>query len=99
MHIDSLELTGALYAFKSFTKDAHGLSVRIYLDNSTAVCYINKGGGTKSDELTSVAKQFTEFCEERRLTVVAVHLPGVMNIEADREPLSNPSTVTDGIWE
>lgn len=39
----------------------------------------------KSDELTSVAKQLTEFCEERRLTVVAVHLPGVMNIKVDRE--------------
>jgi hypothetical protein len=85
LQIYSLELTGALYALKSFTKDAHGLSVRIFLDNSTAVCYINNGRGTKSDELTSVAKQLTEFCEERRLTVLAVHLPGVMNIEVDRE--------------
>ncbi len=41
------------------------------------MCYINKGGGTRS-----------EFCEERKLTVVAVHLLGVMNIEADKESRS-----------
>jgi hypothetical protein len=49
------------------------------------VCYINKGGGTRSDEFTSMAKQLTEFCDGRRLTVVAVHLPGVMNIKTDKE--------------
>ena len=58
------------------------------MDNSTAVCYIKKGWGTRSDEMTSVANQLTEFCEERRLTVVAVHLTGVMNIEADKESRS-----------
>jgi hypothetical protein len=49
---------------------------------------LNKGGGARLDEMTSVANQLTEFCEERRLTVVAVHLPGVMNIKADKESRS-----------
>ncbi len=88
LHINHLELTGALYALQSFAGEAQGLSVRIYLDNSTAVCYINKGGGTRSSNLTKIAKRLTEFCEHRNLTIEAVHLPGVMNIEADRESRS-----------
>ena len=88
LHINQLELTGALYALQSFAGEAHGLSVRMYLDNSTAVCYIDKGGGTKSSELTAIAKKLTEFCEVRNITIEAVHLPGVMNVEADRESRS-----------
>ncbi|KAI9555020.1 reverse transcriptase [Daphnia sinensis] len=55
LHINSLELTGALYALQSFAGSMRGLSIRIYLDNTTAVCYVNKGGGTKSNELTAIA--------------------------------------------
>jgi hypothetical protein len=88
LHINHLELTGALYALQSFVGEAQGLSVRIYLDNSTAVCYINKGGGTRSSDLTKIAKRLTEFCEHRNLTIEAINLPGVMNIEADRESRS-----------
>jgi hypothetical protein len=85
LHINCLELLGALYALQSFAKNAHGLSIRIHLDNSTAVCYINKGGGTKSTELTKIAKELTSFCEQREISIVATHLAGVLNIEADRE--------------
>ncbi|KZS19016.1 Uncharacterized protein APZ42_014682 [Daphnia magna] len=42
-------------------------------------------GGTKSIQLTSVAKALTEFCEQRKLSIEAVHLAGVLNVEADRE--------------
>jgi hypothetical protein len=59
----------------------------MYLENSTAVCYINKGGGTESSELTTIAKKLTEFCEMRNIMIEAVHLP-VMNVEADRESRS-----------
>uniref|UniRef100_A0A0P6EQZ6 Reverse transcriptase/ribonuclease h/methyltransferase n=1 Tax=Daphnia magna TaxID=35525 RepID=A0A0P6EQZ6_9CRUS len=85
LHINSLELLGALYALQSFAEKARGLSIRMFLDNSTAVCYMNKGGGTRSSELTAVAKSLVEFCEQRDLKIEAVHLPGVMNVEADRE--------------
>ena len=85
MHINSLELLGALFALQSFAKDSHGLSIKMHLDNSTAVSYINKVGGTKSAELTGIAKELTNFCEQRRLSITANHLAGVLNIEADKE--------------
>ncbi len=37
-HINELELLGALFALESFLGDARELSVRLYLDNTTAVC-------------------------------------------------------------
>jgi hypothetical protein len=72
LHINQLELTGALYALQSFAGEAQGLSIRIYLDNSTAVCYINRGGETRSSELTTTAKKLTEFCEMRNILIEAV---------------------------
>jgi hypothetical protein len=89
MHINSLELLGALYALQSFVKDSRGLSVKMYLDNSTTVCYINKGGGTKSAGLTNIAKTLADFCEHRQLTIIAVYLAGELNIEADKESRSD----------
>jgi hypothetical protein len=65
------------------------LSIIIYLDNSTAVCYINKEGGTKSAQLTAIAKLITGFCEQCQLSVQAVHLAGVLNGEADKESRSS----------
>ena len=62
-HINELELLGALFALESFLGDARELSVRLYLDNTTAVCYINKNGGTRSLALSSAAIRLTEFCE------------------------------------
>ncbi|KZS06357.1 Uncharacterized protein APZ42_030220 [Daphnia magna] len=90
LHINCLELLGALFALKSFVGASHRLSVKMYLDNSTAVCYINKGGGTRSAELTSIAKLITDFCEQRQLSIEAVHLAGALNIEADAESRSGP---------
>ena len=47
-HINELKFLGALFALESFLGDARELSVRLYLDNTTAVCYINKNGGKRS---------------------------------------------------
>ena len=40
-HINELELLGALFALKTFTALSANISVLIFLDNSTAVAYIN----------------------------------------------------------
>jgi hypothetical protein len=87
-HINELELLGALFAFESFLGEARELSVRMYLDNTTTVCYINKNGGTRSLALSTAAVHLTEFCESRRLSAEAVHLAGVLNVVADRESRS-----------
>ena len=49
------------------------------------ICYINKSGGTRSAGLNRTAKLLASFCEERHLSVEAVHLAGKLNLVADRE--------------
>ncbi len=50
-HINELELLAAFYALQIFTHGSHAISVQILIDNSTAVAYINKCGGTQSKAL------------------------------------------------
>ena len=64
--------------------DSHGLSVRMHLDNSTVVCYINKGGGTKSIELTRTAKALRSFLH-RHLLTMATNLAWALNFEGNNE--------------
>ncbi|KZS04104.1 Uncharacterized protein APZ42_033037 [Daphnia magna] len=75
----------ALLALKTFTRQSFNISVKMFLDNNTAVCYINKCGGTKSRNLTEVAKQISEWCEEKSISLSASFLPGKLNVIADRE--------------
>ena len=73
----------SLFALLFFVGTSRDISVRLFLDNFVAVCYINKCGGTKLHRLTKLAKLFSLFCKEWNLSVEAVHLAAVLNIVAD----------------
>ena len=75
-HINQLELLAAFHALRSFAAGAVNISIHFFLDNSTAVSYINKCGGTRSRRLCVLAQQFCSFCESRNIYVTASHLPG-----------------------
>ncbi|KZS20290.1 Uncharacterized protein APZ42_013070 [Daphnia magna] len=53
--INELELLAALYSLKAFTSQLKRVSIRLMLDNSTAVCYVNKAGGTWLKSLNDMA--------------------------------------------
>jgi hypothetical protein len=84
-HINELELLGAFFAIQSFLAKESGIAVRIFLDNSTAVSYVNNCGGTRSAALTATAKAISAWCEARNISVEVVHLAGELNTIADRE--------------
>ena len=84
-HINELELTAAFHCIRSFASCAAGMSILLQLDNASAVAYINKRGGSRSDKLNRVALEIINWCENRRLDVQAVYLPGCLNFIADRE--------------
>ena len=46
-----LEVTAGSFAVNTFTKDRSALHVRMRMDNSTAVAYVNHIGGTRSTVL------------------------------------------------
>lgn len=49
-HINCLEMKAALLALQSFSTTLSGTHVRLELDNTTAVSYINCMGGSRSKE-------------------------------------------------
>ena len=55
------------------------------MDNITAVTYMNKLGGTVSQQMNSIVKALWLWCMNRDITLVAEHLPGVLNTTADEE--------------
>ena len=64
-HINELEILAAFNGLKCFASSAHRTTVEINIDNTTAVAYINKKGGTRSSSLCSVALEISTWCEER----------------------------------
>jgi ribonuclease HI len=79
-HINVLELKAANLALQALVKGPR--HIQLLTDNSTAVSYINKQGGTHSPSL--VAQELIwNFCISKNIWLTANHVPGVNNIEAD----------------
>ena len=57
--------------------------MRLKMDNTTAVDYLNHMGGTQSQTLAAYAKQLWLWCLNRGITLSAEYLPREMNVTAD----------------
>ena len=53
------------------------------LDNTTAVAYINKKGGTISASCNKLAKDIWNWAKGQDIWISASHVPGVKNTTAD----------------
>ena len=84
-HINVLELRAAFLALKTFASNLSNQHILLLIDNTTAVSYINRKGGTTSKTLSDLAIQTWLWCMERNLTIHAEHIPGVLNVRADAE--------------
>jgi hypothetical protein len=84
-HINELEMLGAFNALRAFAGSMRNCTVELKLDNTTAVAYVNKEGGTRSTALNNLALDVARWCERRNIFLKAEHLPGVLNSIADRE--------------
>ena len=84
-HINYLELKAAYLAIQAFVKEEARAPrhLKLLIDNTTAVAYINKKGGTRSPQLATLAAELWTYCSSRQIWVTAKHLPGLMNSEAD----------------
>ena len=84
-HINCLELLAGWLAIMSFTKNKAKAQVPLLMDNISAVTYINKMAGTHSPSLSYLAKNLWDWCLIHNISVTAWYIPGVENVEADRE--------------
>ena len=85
LHINSKELLAAFFGLKVFTKSKENVLVHLRIDNTTAVAYINKMGGTKSGIMTKLVKNIWDWCKVKQITLSAEYLPGHLNTIADWE--------------
>jgi hypothetical protein len=85
IHINCLELLAGSFAIKTFTKTKACAHVKLMMDNAAAVAYINKMGGTHSHALANFAVALWKWCLDNQLIVSAQHLPGILNVRADKE--------------
>ena len=91
-HINYLELLASFHALQCFVSNLRSIHVRLAVDNSTAVAYINNMGGVRSPLLDSLSRSIWEWCKLRDIFISAQHIPGKVNIQADtlsREISSN----------
>ena len=87
-HINYLELLAAFFALKSFCRSFSDLHVKLLVDNTTAVAYINHMGGVRSILCNKVTKDIWLWCRNRNIWLTAAHIPGASNVEADHESRS-----------
>ncbi len=55
----------------------------VQTDNTTCLSYLNQRGEAKSCSLDQLTLEFTLWCLDRGITLLAVHLAGANNIDPD----------------
>ena len=83
LHINFMELKAVFLSLKCFCSTKTNIHIRLYLDNMVAVYYIDKMGG-RIESLNNLTKDIWQWCIKRDIWLSVCHLPGKVNIEADR---------------
>jgi hypothetical protein len=89
-HINFLELKAIHLCILSFLSIIKDHSIKILSDNSTAVSYVNKMGGTHSSSLCKLALSIWDTLLDSDISCFAVHIPGVRNEIADAQSRERP---------
>ena len=84
-HINVLELKAAFLGLQSFRNILKNRHVLIQMDNTTSVAFVRNMGVTHSSKCNSIAINIWEWCQQNNIWLSATHVPGIENIEADRE--------------
>ena len=85
LHINILEMIAAELAIKTFTKGKTVKSIHLQVDNTTALKYIVKMGGTKNQTLIAIAKRIWEYLLSNAITLTVEYIPSKLNTAADWE--------------
>ena len=85
LHINHQELIAINYGIKAIHRVKGSLAYHIQVDNTTALAYLVKMGGSKSLEMTKVSKEIWSYLLQEGITITAEYLPGILNRLADWE--------------
>ena len=70
-HINYLELLASFHALQYFVSNSKSIHVRLAIDNSKAVAYINNLGGTRSPLLDSLSRPIWVWYKSRDILITA----------------------------
>ena len=94
--INHLELLAVLLAIRGFLHLLRDQSVSLFTDNTTALAYLHKEGGTRPSSLNAVAQGILRLCEANAVRLLPQFVPGRLNVLADS--LSRGSQVLGSEW-
>ena len=84
------------WVFTSFRSSLQGRTVAVFCDNTTAVAYLRKVGGTRSPLLHTLAPEILRWTESLSIRLAPQFLPGSNSILADA--LSRPHQLPHSEW-
>lgn len=85
LHINQLELMAAFLGLKCFASEKKNVNILLRIDNTTAIAYVNRMGGSRVVDLSKLAKTIWQWCEARNVWIYASYIRSSENIEADEE--------------
>lgn len=89
MHINTLELLAVFNGLNCFFKSRKKCQILVRVDSTTALCYINRLGGCRSDNNHKVAELIWKWCEARDIWLLAKYINTHANFLADSASREN----------
>ena len=83
LHINILELEAVVRALRALSSLVQGRSLTVFTDNTSVVAYINRQGGTRSQDLCMRAWTLLQWCQRNNILLRASHIAGKENVLAD----------------
>lgn len=83
LHINALETLAIFKALEQLFSNTFNTPFKLLSDNTTAIAYVNKAGGTWSAQCNRIAKLICEWCQSKNNWITATFIAGKDNIEAD----------------
>ena len=96
LSINARELLAVSRGLLHFQSSLVGKTVSVFCDNSTAVAYLRKEGGTRSPYLNSLAQGILRWSESLSVRLAPQFIPGSLNVLADT--LSRPHQLPHTEW-
>ena len=96
LSINTKELLAVQLGLRQFQSSLRGRTVAVFCDNTTAVAYLRKEGGTRSPLLNSLAQEILRWTESLSIRLAPQFLPGSNNVLADA--LSRPHQLPHSEW-
>ena len=96
LSINARELLAVQLGLHQFQSSLQGRTVAVFCDNTTAVAYFRKEGGTRSPLLNTLAQEILRWTESLSIRLAPQFLPGSNTVLADA--LSRPHQLPHSEW-